>query len=148
MNTSHGVLWNLVKGKCVHVKPALPYSFPRLFKSWLHVSNTFGKWLRQELLGDYNANVKQKSNVSHILTVLWRKDMPCQCQWISTSMAICYEPIFWCLSVQPLALKDLNHFQWRSRKQSKPASVKCLRLQCQKCYSVSSEVKLVQSVWL
>lgn len=33
-------------------------------------------------------------NVSHILTMLQRKDMPCQCQYISTFMAICYKPIF------------------------------------------------------
>lgn len=146
MNISYSVLWNLVKRKCARVKPALP--FMRWFKSWLHVSSTFGKRLRQELLGDYNTNVKEKSNVSCILTMLWGKDMPCQCQCISTSLSICYEPFFWCLSKQPLALKDFNHLQWRSRKQSKPAIVKCLRLQCQKCYSVSREVKLVQSIWL
>lgn len=88
-------------------------------------------------------------NVSHILTMFQRKYMPCQCQYISAFMDICYEPVFfWCLSIQALALKDLFHFQWRSMKQSKPDSVKCPRLQCQKCYSESHEVKLVQSIWL
>lgn len=33
-------------------------------------------------------------NVSRILTMLQRKYMPCQYQYISTFMAICYEPIF------------------------------------------------------
>lgn len=69
MNSNHGVLCNPVKRKCTHVKAALTCSFMRLFKLWPHGSRAFGKRFRQELLGDYNANVKQKSNVSHILTM-------------------------------------------------------------------------------
>lgn len=47
-----------------------------------------------------------------------------------------------------LTLEDLNHLQWKRRKPSKLASVKCLCLQCQKCYSVSCEVELAWSLWL
>ena len=55
---------------------------------------------------------------------------------------------FLSLSTQPLALEDLNHFQWKRRKPSKLVSVICLGLQCQKCYSVSCEVELAWSLWL
>lgn len=127
MNNNHGVLWNPAKSKCTHLKAALTCSFMRLFKLWSHGSRAFEKRFRQELFGDYNANVRQKSSVSHILTMRKR---------YALSVSMCFyihDHLLWtyfsdvCL-IQLLALKNHNHFQWRSRKQSRPANVKCLRL--------------------